>query len=342
MNNLIIESDIKDLLARLSLDEMCGQTVLITGASGLIGTYLVYSIAIYNECYSKEKKISLSIVIQNRMPEHLIQFENAEWLTIYQGDLSEYEFCIKLPNADYIIHAAGYGQPGKFMDSKVKTIKLNTICTGILLEKLNSSGKFLFISTSEVYNDSPNIPYNEKENGTTMPDHARACYIEGKRCGEALCNIYADKGYHVKIARVALAYGPGIRKDDKRVLYNFIQKAFKEGCIKMLDSGKAKRVYCYIADTIEVLWRILFTGKSVTYNVGGESYTTILNLANIIGQILDVDVIYPEEEKQQLSGAPNEVFMDIVKMKEEFNKYNFISLEDGIARTVRWYRENLI
>lgn len=342
MNNLIIESDIKNLFAEINLEELGGKSVLITGASGLIGTYLVYSIAMYNKSYCLGEKIKLHIVIQNKLPQHLIPLENAEWLTVFQGDLSEYEFCTRLPNADYIIHAAGYGQPGKFMEDKVKTIKLNTTCTGILLEKLNPAGKFLFISTSEVYNDSPNIPFSEKDNGTTMPDHARACYIEGKRCGEALCNIYADKGYHVKIARVALAYGPGVKKDDKRVLYNFIQKAFLEGSIHMLDSGKAKRVYCYIADTIELLWKILLMGKSVTYNVGGESHTTVLNLANTIGRNLNVNVSYPEEENHQLSGAPSEVFMDIRKIKEEFNKCKFISLEEGIDRTIKWYGENLL
>ena len=179
----------------------------------------------------------------------------------------------------------------------------------------------------------------EKTVGATMPDHMRACYIEGKRCGEAICHAYMGTDKTVKIGRVSLAYGPGIRKTDKRVLYNFIEKAL-HGSIQMMDAGRAKRVYCYVSDTVSILWNILLRGKENIYNVGGMSHTTIADLATLIGENLKVSVVFPEEE-QGMRGAPGEVFVDMSRATSEFGKKNFVSLENGLARTIAWYRENL-
>lgn len=339
MSSKIIEEDIVRIWEEFSLKPIAGKTILLTGSTGLIGTYLIYSIIKFNK--DNNNKIKLVLIAHNDLPKHLNFLEYDSCIEIYRGDLSDYVFCQSLPCADYIIHAAGYGQPGKFMSDKMKTILINTMATKMLLEKLNENGKFLFVSTSEVYSGSDKVPYSEDDYGTTMPDHFRACYIEGKRCGEAICHAFEERHNNsVKIARVSLSYGPGVRNSDKRVLYNFIQKGL-DGKISMLDAGEAKRVYCYVSDTVSILWNILLRGEDIVYNVGGKSHTTIFELATLIAKVLQVPLEKPFQYASEI-GAPKEVFVDMKKVEKEFNKTQYVSLEEGIGRTIAWYRSEVV
>ena len=127
--------------------------------------------------------------------------------------------------------------------------------------------------------------------------HPRACYIEAKRCGEAICNAFRQQGVKAASARLALAYGPGTREGDKRVLNSFIERGLK-GAITMLDRGEAKRTYCYVSDAVELMWKILLHGREPVYNVGGTSKTTIGELACKIADYLHVPAVFPDKGEQ--------------------------------------------
>src|SRR3990167_5679045 len=244
-----------------------------------------------------------------------------------------------LPNEffDYIIHAAGYGQPAKFMSNELATIDVNTTLTIELLKRLRGDGKFLFISTSEIYSGAK-PPYTEDQIGTTSPTHPRACYIESKRCGEAICLAYRRLGYDVKIARLSLSYG-GAKKGDSRVLNQFIERALTEKKIQLLDRGEAKRTYIYVEDAVKILWDILLKGREPIYNVGGISKTTIAELAHKIGKLTGAEVILGDKG---LDGAPEDVSMDISKIIKEFGEREFIDLDEGLKRTIKWTKDLLI
>ena len=258
-------------------------------------------------------------------------------VTFYSGDLTDNIFLDSLPKADYIIHAATYGQPGKFMEFPEVTIKLNTTVTLSLLEKnLEKDGRFLFLSTSEVYSGLPTSPYSEDQIGNTLPNHSRACYIEAKRCGEAIINIYRQKGVAAVSARLSLAYGPGTRNDDRRVLNNFIEKALINKEIKLMDAGLAKRTYCFVSDAVNMMWKIFFEGKECVYNVGGVSSVTILELAQIIGELTNVPVIAPEIKNLAVSGAPEDVRLDLTRFVKEFGEPVFCEMKKGLIKTIEW------
>lgn len=264
----------------------------------------------------------------------LFDKKNTELIT---GDLTENLIANRLPKADYIIHAAGYGQPGRFMEDPIKTIKLNTVTTFNLFDKLLPGGKFLFISSSELYSGLTKAPFKESQIGNTNTTHPRSCYIEAKRCGEAIVHSYNMKGFHANSARLALAYGPGTRKGDKRVLNAFIERALLKGKIALQDQGQAKRTYCYISDAIEIMWHILLNGTKEIYNVGGESHITIHGLAESIGDYLHVPVELPITMNEQ-EGAPEDVFLDLSKIKTEFKKSKFIDLREGLKKTIEWQK----
>jgi nucleoside-diphosphate-sugar epimerase len=282
--------------------------LLITGAYGLVGS---------NICKVLERDYPNIQVFK-------IKFD--EGLTIATEE--------PFDGMDYIIHASGYGQPQMFSKDKLKTIEVNTEYTNILFKSLKKGGTFLFISTSEVYSGAPS-PHKETDIGTTTPQHPRACYIEGKRCGEAICMAYLEQGYDVKIARLALAYGPGTKKGDTRVLNQFIEQALTTKEIHLKDDGSAVRTYCYIDDAVEMLLNILFYGKDCVYNVGGVSTLTIKDVAEYIGEITKSTVYLGDKI---LDGSPDSVKLDLIKYLDEFPK-QFVDFGIGIQKTIDYQKK---
>jgi UDP-glucuronate decarboxylase len=337
MNRLaeLILDDASLVVGKLNHDELSRKRVLITGASGLIGTHLLASLSYLRS----EAGLPLKVYgVVNSEPEEyfvdIAEFGDAE---ILRGDLTDPGFVRSLPESDLIIHAAGYGQPGKFLQDPAKTIALNTSTLLGLLEKVTVGGKLLFLSTSEVYTGAPRPPYRETDIGNTNTDHPRACYIEAKRCGETICIAYRQKGIDAKSARIALAYGPGTRAGDRRVINEFIHRGI-EGEISLLDHGQARRTYCYVADAVEILWDILLTGADPIYNVGGSSRVTIRELALKIAEYLSVSVSFPSDIPEGLAGAPEDVFLDMTKAKREFGKSEYVDLAQGLERTIEWQK----
>ena len=256
-------------------------------------------------------------------------------IVVHQGDLADPGVIAQLPSANVVIHAATYGQPALFTRDPLSTIRLNTGSTLALLDKVEPGGLFLFLSTSEVYSGLSVPPFSEEQIGITNTTHARACYIESKRCGEAICFNYRRRGVTAKAVRLSLAFGPGTREGDERVLNTFIQKAIQQGEIRLLDDGSARRTYCYVSDAIFMMWRILLHGRANLYNVGGAWHTTIAALAGRIGHILDVPVVLPAESAG-LAGAPSEVWLNCARFEREFGALDPVPPDEGLARTIEW------
>lgn len=332
----IIIDDAKNSIKSVDFSELRNKTIVITGASGLVGTYLLAGLT---HIPPKNRPKKIYAVCQSKSEKHWKEIADRISITLLRGDLCNDLFADTLPKADILIHASGYGQPGKFMIDPIKTIKLNTAVTLKLLEKLKPKGKFLFISSSEVYSGLTHSPFKEKQIGTTNTDHPRSCYIESKRCGEAIIFSARSKGIDAKSVRLSLAYGPGTRIDDRRALNSFIGRALTEKKIEMMDSGEALRTYCYITDATHMMWDVLLHGKENIYNVGGISRTTIAALAKLIGKIVGVPVVIPKSKKQALASAPEDVRLDLYKTRKEFGKNDFVSLEEGLLKTISWQKK---
>ena len=328
----MIMDDAKKSITGVDFRELKNKTILITGASGVIGTYFLAGL-------NYAPKVKIYAVCQSQPEKYWKEITKSLKATALKGDLCDDNFANSLPEADIIIHAAGYASPGKFMSTPLKTLRLNTAVTLKLLEKLKPGGKFLFMSSSEVYSGAT-PPYKESQIGTTNTEHPRSCYIEAKRCGEAIIYSARTNGTDAKSVRGSLVYGPGTRLDDRRVLHSFINRAMTEKKIDMMDNGSALRTYCYVTDTVQTMWNILLKGKDNIYNVGGISRTTIADLARLVGKILKVPVNMPKKiGKQALVGAPEDVSLNLDKIKKEFGKKDFISLEEGVKKTINWQKE---
>lgn len=326
-----INEECLEITKKIDFTTIKNLKILVTGASGLVGLYLINTLKQLKET----NNIEIYGWVKSELDKTHINF--FEDIKIIKGDICDSNTFVDLPNFDIIIHAAGYGQPGKFLKDKVKTITLNTNSLVNLFSKLNRQGKFMFLSTSELYSGNNSTEIKETEIGNTNTDHPRSCYIEGKRCGESICHSFYENGYDVKIVRLSLAYGPGTKIGDHRVLNSLIEKGLKNDEIKLMDGGDAIRTYCYITDAVEMFFNILIFGKSVTYNVGGESVVTILDLAKTIGEKLNKKVLTPTQETS-LDGNPKIVNISIKKYIEEFGKPPFKTLDYGLNNTIKWQK----
>ncbi len=331
----IIEKDVDRILDSVNLWGIKGKSILVTGASGLLGIYFLGCLRKLSALGHAPSDV-IAVVHSDPTPP-LNTFINFGGAKVMQGDLTDPSFLSNLGKFDFIIHAAGYGQPGRFMEDRVKTLKLNTLTTFSLFDCLNTDGRFLFLSSSEVYSGNPSPPYLESQIGQTNTTHSRSCYIEGKRGGEAICNAYRNLGVNAYSARLALAYGPGTKPADKRVINSFIERGLLQGKISLQDMGVARRTYSYISDAVEILWNILLNGAEPVYNVGGLSRTTIAELANKIGNYLNVPVEFPASG-DVLSGAPEDVFLDMSLVAKEFKKTSYIDFNEGLVRTIEWQK----
>lgn len=331
MKNKFLEDDIKKIHENIDFSEMKNKSILIAGSTGLIGLYILLSL---KDIFERDN-IKITIIYQSTIDKIFYDFIDFTKVECIIEDITNINALDKrLGEYDYIINAAGYGQPNKFLEDQLKTIELNTSSTILLFSKLKKGGKFLFVSSSEVYSGI-NTHQTEDIVGTTTPDHPRACYIEGKKCGETICNIHRKLGVNAKSVRLSLTYGPGTKRDDKRMLSNFIQKGLINKEIKLLDHGKSTRTFLYVADAVIMFWNILFNGKENTYNVGSTESKSIFNAAKMVGKIMNVPVIKPEDE-HSLIGSPKSVKISMNRYKNEFGDLKMTSFNRGLKNTINW------
>ena len=334
MDNRVIYRDAARICEHLDLRPLQDRTILVTGASGLIGTYFLASLF---QMKSNGCRFKVYGQVFSEPPEHIVDLAKKGDFSLLPIDLARFDAYKELPETDLTIHAAGYAQPLRFMSDPAATFLVNTSATATMLQNLRRDGRFLFLSSSEVYCGLKNPPFRETAVGTTTPLHPRAGYIEGKRGGETLCNAFRHQGVHATAVRLGDIYGPGTRKNDLRALNMFIEKAICRNRIDLEDHGTSIRSYCYVADAVELMWRILFSAREPVYNLGGGYHTTIADLARLIGELTQVPVIFPSAPREVV-GAPEDLRLDLSLVESEFGKIGYTSLKEGLAATIEWQR----
>ena len=304
-----------------------GASVFISGCTGLIGMHLMTILFVLKR---NGYKIEVAGQYHNEPASYTKQLASI-------GGFRLYEEWAAAPQSDIIIHAAGYGQPVIFMQKPAETIHVNTTITQQLLDCLNPGGRFLFVSSNEVYHGLQNEFATEEDIGTTTPYHPRAGYVEGKRSGEAITYAYRKNGVNAASARLNLTYGPGARKNDKRALSGFIDQAIQNKRIEMKFSGKEMRTCCYAKDVATMLWKVALYGTKPVYNVGERMTTSIAELASIVARLTESTITIPEEDKE-LPGSHALPRMDISLMESDLGKTDYTPLEEGLRRTIEWQR----
>jgi len=302
-----------------NIEQLEGRNVLVVGASGLIGNHILATL--------KEVGCRISVLVNANTPFVITDaIVHDSWKDLLKSPV----------HFDYIFYLAGYGQPQKFMNNRFATTLLNTEYLYKTITRLDFNGSILFASTSEVYSGLT-IEAAEDMVGTTTPSHLRSCYIEGKKCGESLIHSLNNQIHcNGKIARIALSYGPGVKYDDTRVLSDFIRMALEDGVIKPRGGLSAVRTYCFVGDTVEMLFNILLNGKSTVYNVGGENSMTLRELLYNVAYKTAAKIKFPNSDNTE--GAPTFVHMCTDKYHNEFPDMKFTNFDIGLERTIEWWK----
>tara|TARA_Y100001935_G_C17302658_1_gene510269 strand:+ start:1874 stop:2899 length:1026 start_codon:yes stop_codon:yes gene_type:complete len=335
--NLII-NDCSEISDSKKFNFFKNKKILITGSTGLLGHYFIAFFINLLKSKSKPKKITL--LHKSSLPGYLKFLNKNKYFAIKRVNLSKENFK-NFEKYDCIIHAATYAQPSEFIKNSLETINLNTFVTYKLIKLLKPKGKFLFISSSEIYSGIKDKIISENFSGVTTPEHIRACYIESKRCGETIVNEFRKEKIDAVSARLCLAYGPGFKINDERVLSQFIKRALKEKKLEISKGQSNIRSYIYITDVIRMLLNILLIGKRNVYNIGGKSKISILDLGKKISKLTSAKFLSRKNEKNK-DGAPAFAKISIKNYEKEFGKIKFTNLNDGLNKTIEWYKSLLV
>lgn len=285
--------DIRSLFETgLDLSTLNDSRILVTGATGLIGSCLV-------DVLLTNPHRNYQVYALGRNEERARQRFNNYWET---ADFHFIRHDISLPLDsdicfDYIIHAASNASPNFFKEKPVEVIKSNIIGVENLMEHGIRHGmkRMLFVSSGEIYGEGDGREFTEADSGYVNCATPRACYPSSKRAAETLCVAYAaEYGADVVIARPCHTYGPYFTESDNRVYAQFIRNLLDGKDIVLKSRGEQYRSWLYVVDAAHALLTILTKGaKGEAYNVADEqSNITIRALAELLAGAEDRQVVF--------------------------------------------------
>lgn len=288
------------------LDRLCGRSVLITGASGLICSSVADILIRYNETHTDKIFIYLAGRSIERMKQRFGSFLEKEYVSFIQYDATS-EDNIFDRKFDYIIHGASNASPKIIMNEPAETMVGNFCGAYQLLNYAheNSVKRILYVSSSEVYGISDhNKPLAEDSYGYIDILNPRSSYSIGKIATETLFACYNSE-YDIDsvIVRPGHIYGPTASETDSRVASAFVYGAIRGEDIILKSDGSQVRSYCYCLDCASAIIKVLLNGSSMkAYNISNhDSYLSILDLSKKISTVSGVNLIMdvPEENEKK-------------------------------------------
>lgn len=322
--------DIKRILVGLQDINFQDQTVLVTGGSGFLGSWV---------CETLLNKGAEVICLDNyasgrpENSDHLLKYP--AFFRVVHDISKPFDPERKI---DLVCHLASRASPLEFNHFPIQILKSNTLGTMYALGIAKKYGaRFLFTSTSEIYGEAAVFPTPETYRGNVNTLGIRGCYDEAKRAGEAFCMAYLRQhGLDVRIARIFNTYGPRMRSDGHygRVIPRFLDQAKHNQPITIFGDGSQTRSFCYVSDQITGLLRLAghpgLSGEVV--NIGNPVEWTILQLAEMIIQLtgsssgLTYQPMPPDD--------PTRRCPDIMKAKEKLGWDPKVGLKEGLEKII--------
>ena len=304
-------------------EKLSNKTILISGATGMIGTCLIDVLMLRNEI----KKSNIHVIAMSRneskAKDRLGKYWNQMQLEYISCDINE--AIPECGHIDYVIHAASNTHPLQYSEDPIGTIASNIIGTKNLLDYAVSHGArhFCFVSSVEVYgeNRGDTEKFDESYLGWIDCNTLRAGYPESKRVGETLCNAY-DKTYGLEFStpRLSRVYGPTMLLSDTKAISQFIKKAAAGEDIVLKSEGNQKYSYTFVTDAAAgILYTILQGEKGQAYNVADEeSDITLKDLAQTLAQIANTKVIFelPDEKERRGYSTATKAMLNADKLKK--------------------------
>lgn len=314
---------------------MSRKTILVTGGAGFIGS---------NLCTRLFDEGHHVLCLDNCFTGSLENFGDRyrDMLTSGRFEFFRHDVIepIKL-EVDQIYHLACPASPVHYQYNPVKTIKTNVMGTYNMLGLAKRvRARILQASTSEVYGD-PNVhPQPEEYWGNVNPIGIRSCYDEGKRVAETLMfDYFRQHKLEIRVARIFNTYGPNMSIDDGRVMSNFICQALRGEKLTVYGDGSQTRSFCFVTDLVDGLVRLMEGDQTGPINLGNDREITMMELVDAISRALGRKLIV--EHKPLPQDDPKQRRPDLTRARKLLGYDPRVSLEDGIARTVDYFRRAL-
>ncbi len=310
--------------------------IVITGGAGFVGSHLVDR----HMADGHEVVVVDNLVTGRR--RNIAQHIGDSRFTFIQHDISEPLF-IDGP-VDRIAHLASPASPSDFLKLPIQILKVNSLGTYHALGMARAKGaRFLLASTSEIYGDPLVHPQTEDYNGNVDSLGPRGAYDESKRFAEAITMAYHRiHGIEVRIVRIFNTYGPRMRLDDGRVVPSFLGQALRGEPLTLHGEGSQTRSFCYVDDLVEGIVRLHSSDADGPVNIGNPGEMTIRQFAELINDLTDnqaglITMSMPAER----TGDPARRCPDISRARALLGWEPQVDLNDGMSRTVDWFRTEL-
>lgn len=339
----VINQDLEEIVKETGpeLFQLEGKKVLITGASGMLASYLVKTLIFANETLFK-KPVEIYLVMRKKA----FPFGRSKFLHYMFLDISKES--PKAKNIGYVIHAASKAAPKIYMEKMIDTLNSNILGLYNLLKICSPKTKsFLFFSSGEIYGQPrDDQPINEQTSGTIDHLNKRSCYVEAKKVCETIClNYFWEKKLPVKIVRIFHTFGPGLNLHDGRVFSDFIRDGLKGKNIGILGDKTIERPFLYIKDATVMFLKILLSSKNgEVYNVANDqNVVSVEKLAGIVCEAFNkknkkkLKVLVKKSRVNYYRHAVKVIRPDISKFKKDFNFQPKISVEEAVKRTIDYY-----
>lgn len=306
--------------------------ILLTGGAGFIGSHLADRLLELGH-----QVVGMDNLITGRV-ENIAHLAGNENFKFVKHDVTKYIYIEG--ELDYVMHLASPASPVDYLNYPIKTLKVGSLGTHNSLGVAKEHGAgFLLASTSEVYGDPLVNPQPEEYWGNVNPIGPRGVYDEAKRFAEAIALAYhRSHGIDVKIARIFNTYGERMRHHDGRVVPNFIDQALKGEPLTVYGDGSQTRSFCYVSDLVEGIIRLMGTDINEPVNLGNPAEMTVLDFAEKIKKITgcESEIVFNDLPVND----PKVRRPDITKAKEKLGWEPRVGLDEGLDRTIRWFREN--
>ncbi len=307
--------------------------VLITGGAGFLGSHLCDRfLADGYEVICMDNLITGDL----RNVEHL--FADADFHFHHQ-DVTEF---IHVPGRlDVVLHFASPASPIDYLELPIQTLKVGSLGTHKALGLAHAKGaRFLLASTSECYGDPLVHPQREDYWGNVNPVGPRGVYDEAKRFAEAMAMAYHRyHGVDTRIVRIFNTYGPRMRLNDGRALPAFMSQALRGEDLTVFGDGSQTRSFCFVDDLVEGIWRLLHSEEIWPTNIGNPEEMTILEFARKVLELTGSEsrIVFRELPQDD----PKVRQPDITKARELLGWEPRVELDEGLRRTLEYFRERM-
>lgn len=316
-------------------DQIKGKTVLVTGATGLIGSLLVKGMLALNSMFD----CRISIIALARNPNKTFAKNSVIW--ILQDITQPLTITAKV---NYIFHCAAVTSSSQMMEHPAKTLLTTFEGTAEILRfaRYASVESTVFLSSIESYGSfTTDKEISEEDSGYINPLLPRSCYPIGKKAAETLCScFYAEYDSPVKIARLTQTFGPGVQSDDNRVFAQFARSVIEKKPIVLHTEGTSSKPYCYTVDALNALFYILFKGQNgEAYNVANPStYISIRDMAEMVASKFGAASV-KIEKFDNLGYAPPTLSRLGVEKLLKIGWEPRYSLEEMFTRLIDYFKE---